>query len=124
MDFAITIDPMSGAGRGTFEKATTVMNNIYLSLMIRRGAFFADPEFGSRLHLLERAKDTAQTMQRAIGYAKEALQWMIDTGKATRVNVYAAREKNLNANRLALLVEVTPANSDQPVAFSVFINVI
>lgn len=124
MDFAITIDSISGSGQMTFDQATTIMNNIYLSLMVRRGSFFANTSFGSRLYLLERAKDTAQTAQRAIGYAKEALQWMIDEGKARSVNVYAGREKNLNAGRLALLVEVTPAASDTPVAFSVFIEVI
>ena len=124
MDFAISIDHMSGAGQMTFEKAATIMNNIYLSLMIRRGSFFAAPGFGSRLHLLWRAKDTDQTMQRAVGYAKEALQWMVDQGKAKTVNVYARREKNLNAGRLALLIEAVPTNSDTPVAFSVFIEVI
>lgn len=124
MDFAITIEDQTGRGQMTFDKTTTIMNNIYLSLMVKRGSFFANTAFGSRLHLLEQNKDTAQTAQRAVGYAKEALQWMIDAGKAQAVAVYARRERQLNANRLALLIEVTPTTSDQPVAFSVFINVV
>ena len=123
MDFAITIDNQTGIGQVTFEKATTIMNNIYLSLMVRRGSFFADTVFGSRLHLLQRAKNTDKTAQLAIGYAKEALQWMIDTGKASAVDVYAERDKTQNINRLKLLIEVTPVNGET-VAFSTFVEVI
>lgn len=124
MDFAIAIDNQTGLVQMTYDQTSTLMNNIYLSLMVRRGSFFADPEFGSRLHLLQRAKDTAQTAQRAVGYAKEALQWMIDTGKAKSVEVYAQRERQTVTRRLYLLIEVIPVNSDQPVAFSTFIEVI
>jgi phage gp46-like protein len=124
MDFAITIDNQSGLGQMTFEKATTMMNNIYLSLTVKRGSFFADTTFGSRLHLLQRAKNTPMTMRLAIDYCKESLQWMIDSGKASSVEVYAERDRVQNINRLKLLVEVTPVNSDQPVAFSTFIEVI
>jgi len=123
MDFAINIDNQTGTGQMTFEKATTIMNNIYLSLMIRRGSFFADPAFGSRLHLLEREKNTDRTAQLAVGYAKEALQWLIDTGKATAVDVYAERDKTQNINRLKLLVEVTQKNGER-VPYSTFIKVI
>ncbi len=35
---------------------------------------------GSRLWLLERAKQTSETLQRANDYVKEALQWLIDDG--------------------------------------------
>lgn len=123
MDFAITINNATGLGQMTFDKATTIINNVYLSLMIKRGSFFADPEFGSRLHLLQRAKNTDQTMQLAIGYAKEALQWLIDTGKAIAVDVYAERDRTQNINRLKLLIEVTQANG-QTVPYSHFVEVI
>ena len=108
----------------TFEKATTIMNNIYMSLKVKRGSFFADPLFGSRLHLLQRAKNTHRTAQLAVGYCKEALQWMIDTGKAKSVEVYVQRDRTQDLHRLYLLVKVVPANSDQPVEFSIFIEVI
>lgn len=124
MDFAITIDNQTGLGQMTFEKATNIMNNIYLSLMIQRGSFFADTTFGSRLHLLKRAKNTDRTMRLAMDYCKEALRWMIDEGKASAVEVYAQRDRTQDIHRLKLLIEVTPVNSDQPVAFSTFIEVI
>jgi phage gp46-like protein len=123
IDFGITIDNQSGIGQMSFIAATTIMNNIYLSLMVKRGSFFADPSFGSRLHLLQRAKNTDTTMRLAIDYCKEALQWMIDTGKATAVDVYAQRDRQ-EYNRLKLLIEVTPYSGAQPVSFTTFIEVI
>lgn len=42
---------------------------------------------GSRLWLLAREKQTEQTRQKAIGYCREALQWMIDDGVAARIDV-------------------------------------
>ena len=42
---------------------------------------------GSRLWLLERAKETTETLQRASDYIKEALQWMIDDGVVAKFDV-------------------------------------
>lgn len=124
MDFAVAIDNRTGTGRMTFERATTLMNNIYLSLMVRRGSFFADPGFGSRLHLLQRAKNTDMTARLAMDYCREALQWMIDEGRVKTVEVYAERDRTRDINRLKLLVEVTPVNRDAPVPFAIFIEVV
>ena len=124
MDFAITINNQNGTAEMTYDKATTLENNIYLSLTVQRGSFFANTSFGSRLHLLQRGKNTNRTMRLAIDYAKEALQWMIDTGKARTVEVWAERDRIQDIHRLKLLVEVIPVNSDQPVAFSIFIEVV
>jgi phage gp46-like protein len=44
---------------------------------------------GSRLWLLSREKQTLQTLNRAISYAREALQWMITDGVAARIDVTA-----------------------------------
>ena len=48
-----------------------------------------DP-IGSRLWLLQRAKATEETRQRAIAYAQEALAWLIADGIAARVDIQAA----------------------------------
>lgn len=123
MDFSITIDNQTGLGQMTFDKAATIMNNIYLSLKVQRGSFFADTSFGSRLHLLQRAKNTEATARLAMDYCKEALQWMIDAGKIKSVEVYYERDRRQDLNRLKLLVEVTPL-SGPAVSFSLFIEVI
>jgi phage gp46-like protein len=44
------------------------------------GDLDATVPIGSRLWLLERAKQTNETLQRANDYVKEALQWLIDDG--------------------------------------------
>lgn len=124
MDFALSIDNRTGLAAMTFTKATTLMNNVFLSLMVKRGSFFADPSFGSRLHLLQRAKNTETTKRLAEDYAREALQWMLDTGKVTNIDVRAERDRTVNLYRMKLLVEVTPANGEDPVAFSTFVNVV
>lgn len=47
-------------------------------------------EIGSKLWLLMREKQTAQTLARVIEYCKEALQWMIEDGIAESVEVEAS----------------------------------
>lgn len=44
---------------------------------------------GSRLWLLSRRKQTQQTLNDAIGYAREALAWMIEDGVAQQIDVQA-----------------------------------
>lgn len=84
----------------------TLAVNVYLSLAVPRGSFFQNPDFGSRLHELARAKNSARTEGLAVEYVKEALQWLLDTGRATSVTVATEREKF----RLKLLVTVTQAD--------------
>lgn len=104
-------------------KAGTIFNNVYLSLMLRKGSFFAAPEFGSRLHLLHRAKNTARTELLAREYCREALQWLLDTGRATAVEVFAERDRQQNLNLLKLLVEVTQADGRE-LTFQTFVEVV
>lgn len=107
----------------TFEKAETIMNNVYLSLMIQRGSFFQNPDFGSRLHLLQRGKNTANTELLAKEYCKEALQWLIEAGKADKIEVFTERDVNQDPYRLKLLVSVTQADGRQ-VTFETFLEVV
>lgn len=48
-----------------------------------------DTRIGSRLWLLDRAKQTDQTLQNARIYAEEALRWLIDDQVVARVTVAA-----------------------------------
>jgi len=59
---------------------------------------------GSRLWLLSREKQTAETAERAREYAREALQWMLDDGVARAVDVAAAWDA---PGRLALTITIT-----------------
>lgn len=60
-------------------------------------------KFGSRLWLLSRSKATEEVTLLAREYAQEALQWLIEDGVATEVNVTAERGEE---GRLDLSVEV------------------
>lgn len=58
---------------------------------------------GSRLWLLAREKRTADVLNRAREYTREALQWLLDDGVATRLEVDV---EYINSDWLALLVGV------------------
>jgi len=124
MDFAIQIDS-AGLGRMTLDHAEdgNLLNNIYLSLMVRKGAFFQNMDFGSRLHLLQRAKNTAQTEALAIEYCREALAWLIDTGRVRKFDFYAERDRTQDLHRLKLLIEATRPDGGV-VAFTTFVEVV
>lgn len=49
--------------------------------------WWADESIGSRLWLIDRAKRTQATLQRAQAYIVEALQWLVDDGVASRIEV-------------------------------------
>jgi len=74
-----------------------------------RGGWWADPTFGSRLWLLTRAKLTGEALARAVTYADEALQPLVDSGILGTVAASAdyAREPNGRAVGIDLLIEVT-----------------
>lgn len=92
MDFKITIEGVAGAF--TFEKADTVINNIFLSLSIPVGSFFLLPKFGSRLDLLKKGKLTPGVIASVPGLVKEALQWMLDLGRLKSVETLTAPDQN------------------------------
>lgn len=62
---------------------------------------------GSRLWLLAREKQTPDVLLRAEGYAREALQWMIDDGVARSVTVSAEIVRD---GVLGLAIEIARAN--------------
>lgn len=51
------------------------------------------PRMGSKLWLLARGKTALETVRRAEGYAREALQWLVDAGVAASVDVIASRPR-------------------------------
>lgn len=59
-------------------------------------------ELGSKLWLLDQARATPATLNRAITYAQEALQWLVDDGHAQRIDVSG----NLSQNNIQLSVTI------------------
>lgn len=65
---------------------------------------------GSRLWLLRRAKETADTLQRARTYTEEALRWMVEDGIARKVETEA---EWVRAGVLGLGVTITLADGSR-----------
>ncbi|NWD01913.1 phage GP46 family protein [Pseudomonas sp. P7779] len=70
----------------------------------------ADDRIGSRLWLLRRVKLTRQTQLDAEFYAREALQWLIDDGHCSAIEVLSER---LDAQRLNLRTQLTMADGER-----------
>lgn len=113
---AATIIDLASAN-GVLEKEDSIMSAVIISLLtdrraklddvlptIRRASAIGDDRkgwvgdslsddfqylIGSRLWLLQRAKQTEETRKNAIFYCKEALQWMLDDGVASAIDVEA-----------------------------------
>lgn len=70
----------------------------------------ADDRIGSRLWLLRRVKLTRQTQLDAEFYAREALQWLIDDGHCSAVDISSER---LDAQRLNLRIVLVLAGGER-----------
>lgn len=101
-----TIFTTNGIPSMAYDQSYSLFNNVWLSLTIQRGSWWFNPVFGSRLYVLRRMKNTPQTAALAVDYAKEALQWLLDTGRATAVTVATERDIRTTA-RLKLLITIT-----------------
>lgn len=122
IDYGLNIGA-NGAADLVREAGDSFLNNIYLSLMIDKGSYFQDPGFGSRLYLLARAKSTAATADLARDYCREALQWMIDTGRAKGFEIETEIDRLTSTARLKLRILAHKADG-QTVEFSIFKEIV
>jgi phage gp46-like protein len=68
--------------------------------------FVEGDQIGSRLWLLSREKTLESAIEKAKGYAEEALQWFVEDGVAAKVEVDAERQGSAGSNILALGVKI------------------
>jgi phage gp46-like protein len=102
----------SGAQIGTLlrDPADGLANALYLRLMTPLGSWFGDVTLGSRLHELVREKDKARVEMLAAQYARQALQPVVDDGRALSITVATQRSKDdALGGRLNLTIEVVDA---------------
>jgi len=121
VDFALTISRTDA--QMSFDQTTTLGNNVFLSLMVKKGSFFQDPTFGSLLYLLQRAKNTAKNEKLAISYAQAALAWLISSGRATKIDVTAVINPDWSIWAMKFDVQVFQA-SGQSVTFTIYTPVV
>lgn len=104
---------------GEITLTDTIMNNIYLSLIVRKGTWAFAPDLGSRLHLLQREKLLDRVATLAKQYCDEALKWIIDAGRAESIEVTATLDKE--NSRLTCLIEAV--QKGQSVKYTHFVSV-
>jgi phage gp46-like protein len=95
LDGAFTRDPGNG-----------LANAVYIRLMTPLGSYWGDAALGSRLHELQREKDLLRVSVLAKQYSEQALQPIIDDGRARSIDVTV---EQLHNGRLHLLIEVVDA---------------
>ena len=64
-------------------------------------------EIGSKLWLLDQARQTQATLNKAVDYAREALQWLVDDGHLVSIDVSAA----FSTNGITLNITLNRSNS-------------
>lgn len=116
MDYGLNV--ADGLGDITWDLGESLVTSIYLCLFVKRGSFFMDPEFGSRLHLLEREKSLENKAALARDYCTEALERLIRTGRARAIDVETALDRDVPGR---LLIRVVATKGDgQTVPFETF----
>lgn len=88
----------------TSEKIDTLQNAVYIRLTTPKGSWWADGTLGSLLHLIQREKDLSRVGLLAQQYAEEALQPIIDDGRAKSIVVTHEQPKDGSLN---LFIQVT-----------------
>lgn len=82
------IDPTTGDYDNS--RVTDLSNAVYLRITVPLGSYWADPKLGSKLYQLAGMKDVQRYKSLAIQYVRQALQPLIDSQRADRVDVDAS----------------------------------
>lgn len=104
------INPTTGDLTG--QRINTLANAVYIRLMTPLGTWWADPALGSRLHELRREKDRPRVGILARQYAEQALQPLLDDGRAKKITITAEQPHN---GRLDLHIEIIDATGNPQV---------
>lgn len=100
------LDTSTGDYAGT--RTNTLSNAVYLRLMTPLGSWWADRSLGSRLHELTREKDVSRVYVLARQYAEQALQPLLDDGRALSIQVTVHRD---DLKRAVLWIEIIDAGN-------------
>ena len=117
MGYKITLN--NGNPEMSYDPDPTIATDLLLSTLVPKGSFFFNPDFGLRALPI---KDTDQNMALIPDYFKESAKWLIDAGRAKKIDVLAERDDS-ERGRIDVQVSATQAN-DLPVSFDTFVGVI
>lgn len=118
MSFSVT--SKDGAPVMSFQSGSDLLTNVILSVEIARGTFFAAPDFGLRRR--PQAKSTPRTARLIKQDIEEALQWLLDTGRATSIEVEVEID-SADRHRIKWRALVTGAKGNQ-ISYEKFVEVV
>lgn len=106
-DYEPSVAPVGSLQR---DPANGLANAAYLRLMTPLGQWLGDVTLGSRLHELEREKNTPRVERLAHQYARAALQPLLSDGRAKSIEIQTVRETDATASgRLLLAIAIVDA---------------
>jgi phage gp46-like protein len=105
MDFKVNLT--HGFGHMVFEKNTDIGTDLYFSLMIKKGSWFANPDFGCELYKLKKVTDGNLLLAKQ--YVLSALDWLKTTGRAKSIKADVKKDL-FKTNQIDIIIEVEQAN--------------
>ncbi len=105
------LNPYTGE-YATNEQTTSLHNAAYTRLTTHLGSYWANPEMGSRLHLLEREKDLPRVRTLARQYAEQALQPLLDDKRASKLLVETEATQS-KKGRLLIYISIWDAGNEK-----------
>lgn len=120
MNSQLIYDNQTGTIDRGFDQAEGILNNIIISLAIKKGSWWHDPGFGLRQR--PRLKNTPASARLVQQDIEQALQWIIDLGRAKSIDVATWRLEN-NRHRLGVLITATQADG-RAVTYTTFREVV
>lgn len=102
------INPLTGGYTGQI--IDHLQNAVYLRLATPLGSYWADARLGSLLYTLGREKDLQRVSLLAQQYAEQALQPLLDDGRAAAIEVQALQPHN---GRLYFEIKVTDLSNQK-----------
>jgi hypothetical protein len=116
MNFGLEIDE-NGTGKLTWEKKKSNLDNAYYSVKVPKGSMVSDPDFGLDL------KGTEKAVEGILNIIKQryeqALSWMIDARKASKITVETSF---LNKGSVKVLINIIDIEG-VPMQFTDFVPV-
>ena len=102
------ISPLTGDY--TNQHISTLQNAVYIRLTTPLGSWWANGRVGSLLHTIQREKDLSRVGMLAQQYAEEALQPLLDDGRANEIVVTHEQPHN---GKVILSISVTDSRGEQ-----------
>lgn len=119
MDFQLISGDLAALDM-TFNPSNSILNNIIISVAIKKGTWWHDTSFG--LLNRPRLKNTAANANLIRGDYEQALQWLLDAGRAKSITVTVSRDSN-DRYRLNILISAVQADG-QTVTYDTFKEVV